>query len=144
MQKRPAFPPEIPVIQLFRVWVPNMECSEKQPYLTTLGGRISCPRCQALSKRGNKQQCMAPAIKGKNVCRFHGGKSAGPVTEQGRKRCAAAKTIHGRETRAKRRVRATKLGELRDLEKLMKLTGLTVSTNRRSLIAFFGTWMKRW
>ena len=112
-------------------------------HIPLFGGRINAPRCQALSKR-SKQQCMAPAVKGKRVCRFHGGKSTGPATEQGRKRCAAAKTIHGRETRAKRRVRATKLGELRDLEKLMKLTGLTVSTNRRSLIAFFGTWIKRW
>ena len=107
------------------------------------GGGISCPRCQATSKR-TKQQCMAPASKGKHVCRFHGGKSAGPATEQGLKRCAEAKTITGWKTREKRRVRATKLGELRDLEKLMKLTGLTVSTNRRSLIAFFGTWIKRW
>jgi len=33
---------------------------------------------------------------------IHGGKSTGPVTEAGRKRCGSAKTLHGRETRAKR------------------------------------------
>ncbi len=114
-----------------------------KPHITLMGGRIRARRCQALSKR-SKRQCMGPAVKGKHVCMFHGGKSIGPVAEQGRKRCAEAKTINGWETREKRRVRATKLGELRDLEKLMKLTGLTVSTNRRSLIAFFGTWIKRW
>ena len=112
-------------------------------HITLFGRRINAPRCQALSKR-SKQQCQKAALKGKHVCSFHGGKSTGPISEQGRKRCANAKTINGWETREKRRVRATKLGELRDLEKLMKLTGLTVSTNRRFLIAFFGTWIKRW
>ena len=104
---------------------PLMSSCEKQPYISTLGGRIRVPRCQALSKR-TKQQCMAPASKGKHVCRFHGGKSTGPVTEQGRKRCAEAKTVHGRETREKRRVRAVKLRELSELERLMKLRGLLV------------------
>ena len=99
-------------------------------------------RCGAKTRAGG--MCQNPATRGRTRCKLHGGKSAGPVTEQGRKRCAEAKTVHGWETREKRRVRATKLGELRDLEKLMKLTGLTVSTNRRSLIAFFGTWIKRW
>ena len=100
-----------------------MKYSEKQPFLITLGGRIRCPRCQATSKR-TKQQCMAPASKGKHVCRFHGGKSTGPKTTQGRNRCAIAKTIHGRETRAKRTIRAAKLRELRELEGLMKMKGL--------------------
>ena len=126
MQTSPAFPPEIPVIQLFRGCVPLMKCSEKQAYVVTLGGRIRVPRCQALKKGTKKQQCMGPAVKGMNVCRFHGGKSTGPVTEQGRKRCAEAKTINGWETREKRRVRAAKLRELRDLERLMKLKGLLV------------------
>jgi len=67
---------------------------------------------------------MAPAIKGKNVCKFHGGRSTSAKTDAGRKRCAAAKTIHGRETRAKRQLRAEKLRELRELEELLKLRGL--------------------
>ena len=46
-------------------------------------------------------------------CLFHGGKSTGPVTELGRQRCAAAKTIHGFETRAKREYRAKKFQEMR-------------------------------
>ena len=96
-----------------------MRSCEKQPYTSTLGGRITCPRCQALSKR-TKQQCRAPAIKEKHVCRAHGGRSTGPKTEQGRKRCAAAKTTHGWETREKRRVRAEKFRELRVIADLVR------------------------
>jgi len=66
--------------------------------LTTAGGRITCLQCQAKSKR-TKLQCRAPAMKGKQVCRFHGGLSTGPTSVAGKIRCAAAKTIHGTETR---------------------------------------------
>lgn len=67
----------------------------------TAGGRIRCLQCQAKSKR-TMQQCRAPASKGKTKCRFHGGKSTGPKTLEGRQRCAVAKTVHGNETTAKR------------------------------------------
>ena len=89
----------------------------KQPKLLTAGGRISCDRCQAISKR-TKQQCAAPASKGKTKCRFHGGASTGPRTEQGRQRCAEAKTIHGFETREARTERALGMRRLRELEDL--------------------------
>ena len=72
-----------------------------EAHISLIGGRIRAPRCQALSKR-SKLQCAKAALSGKSVCMFHGGKSTGPVTELGRQRCAAAKTIHGFETRAKR------------------------------------------
>ena len=71
----------------------------------TAGGRIRCLQCQAKSKR-TKQQCRAPASKGKTKCRFHGGASTGPNTPEGRQRCAEAKTIHGNETREARTDRA--------------------------------------
>jgi len=83
--------------------------------IITLGGRITCQRCHALSKR-SKLQCCAPAIKGKTNCRFHGGTSTGPKTEQGRKHCAEAKTIHGNETRKARTERALAMRRLRALE----------------------------
>ena len=60
-----------------------MSSCEKQPYISTLGGRIT-----------------------------------GPKTEAGRQHCAAAKTTHGWETREKRRVRAAKLRELKQLREL--------------------------
>jgi len=91
--------------------------------LTTLGGRISCPRCQARSKRTRKQ-CGAPAMRGKRVCRVHGGLSAGPKIEQGRRRCAQAKTIHGRETMAIRAKRSQGLAALMELESLGYALGM--------------------
>jgi hypothetical protein len=91
--------------------------------MSTAGGRIICKQCQATSKR-TRLQCKAPAIKGKNVCRTHGGVSTGPKTEQGRQRCAEAKTVHGRETRAKRAERSRKSAELHRLVDLGNSIGL--------------------
>ena len=77
---------------------------------TTLGGRVTCTQCNALSKR-TRQRCQAPAIKGKTKCRFHGGKSTGARTEEGRARIAVAHTVHGRETRAIQAERSAKLAD---------------------------------
>lgn len=51
-----------------------------------------CPRCQARNRQG--LQCGKAAIRGKRVCRNHGGASRGPSME-GRLRIAKARTIHG-------------------------------------------------
>ena len=91
---------------------------DREKYMTLASGRIRCGRCQATSKR-TKLQCGAPAVKGKRVCRFHGGKSTGPKTDEGRKRCGIAKTVHGGETRAIRAARPAKMAELKMLEKLI-------------------------
>jgi hypothetical protein len=48
----------------------------------------------------------------------------GPKTAEGRARCAAAKTVHGRETRAIRRERGIKSAELLLLEELMVKLGM--------------------
>ena len=90
---------------------------------TTLGGRVTCTQCNATSKR-TKERCRAPAIKGKTKCRFHGGKSTGPRTAEGRARIAKAHTVHGRETRAIRAERSAKLAELYELEMLGRELGL--------------------
>ena len=90
---------------------------------TTLGGRVTCTQCNALSKR-TRQRCQAPAIKGKTKCRFHGGRSTGARTEEGLARIAKAHTVHGRETRAKRAERSAKLAELHQLEQLGFTCGL--------------------
>jgi len=50
----------------------------------------------------SRAQCKKPAMKGKRVCRTHGGRSTGPKTQAGRQRCADARTIHGNETRQAR------------------------------------------
>jgi hypothetical protein len=92
-----------------------MQCRNTfETHVSLLGGRIRAHRCQALSKR-SKLQCGKAALRGKAVCMFHGGKSTGPVTEDGRKRCAIAKTVHGYETRAAREYRAKKFWELKTL-----------------------------
>ena len=85
-----------------------------ESHVLLIGGRIRAPRCQALSKR-SKLQCRKAALTGTRCCANHGGKSTGPKTEQGRKRCAVAKTVHGYETRAAREYRAVKFRELKAL-----------------------------
>jgi len=91
----------------------------------TLGGRVRCTQCTAKSKR-TQQQCKSPAMRGKTVCRMHGGKSTGPRTKEGRKRCAKARTIHGRETRQARAERQAMLSYLYDLEMEGRKLGLIV------------------
>ena len=90
--------------------------------IKTFGSTI-VPRCQAKSKRSG-EQCRKAAMREKKVCRTHGGASTGPRTPEGRQRCAQAKTVHGRETRAIRAARDQKLRELREIEGLMKASGL--------------------
>lgn len=85
--------------------------------LVTAGGRIKCQRCTAQSKR-TKLQCGIAALKGKTKCQFHGGRSAGPKTPEGRARCAQAKTTHGNDTRADRAEQSKKMAEIRYLEDL--------------------------
>lgn len=79
--------------------------------ITLAAGRITCKRCQALSKR-TKQQCGRPAMKGKRVCNFHGGKSTGPKTAEGRSRISTIRTIFGTETVQRRNERSRVLAEL--------------------------------
>jgi hypothetical protein len=83
----------------------------------TLGGRVTCTQCNALSKR-SRLRCRSPAIKGKTKCRIHGGCSTGSKTAKGRARQIAANTKHGRETRVIREERSAKLAELYELEML--------------------------
>ena len=90
---------------------------------TTLGGRVTCTRCNAKSKR-TKQQCRNPAIKGKTKCKHHGGRSTGSKTSEGKARQIAANTKHGNETRAIREERSAKLAELYELEMLGRELGL--------------------
>ena len=90
---------------------------------TTLGGRVTCTQCNALSKR-TRQRCKAPAINGKTKCRFHGGRSTGPKTAEGKAAIAEAHTVHGRETRAIRAKRSAKLVELYELEMLGRKLGM--------------------
>ena len=90
---------------------------------TTLCGRVICIQCSAKSKR-SQERCRNPAMKGKNTCLHHGGRSRGSITISGRARQIAANTIHGRETRAIREERSAKLAELYELEMLGRELGM--------------------
>ena len=70
-------------------------------------------------------------MKGKRVCKTHGGRSTGPKTEAGRKRCAEAKTIHGRETREARSERSIASARLAVLEAVGHKLGLMNGTRTR-------------
>ena len=96
------------------------------------GGRIACNQCHAISKR-SRQRCKAPSMKGKAVCRTHGGLSTGPNTEAGRLRCAEAKTIHGRETRKTRTERSLGSARLAVLEAVGFSIGLMSGTRSRGV-----------
>ena len=72
-------------------------------------------------------------MKGKRVCKTHGGRSTGPKTEAGRQRCAEAKTIHGRETRDARTERSLASARLAVLEAIGHELGLMGGTRTRGI-----------
>lgn len=78
-----------------------------EPYLITAGGKIRCRRCKAQSSR-TKLQCSKPALKGKAVCQFHGGKSTGPKTQEGKDAIRQAHWKHGNETKEAKAQRSQK------------------------------------
>jgi hypothetical protein len=94
----------------------------KESTIILFGNRVA-RRCQALSKQQGRQCRNAMAAQSSSVCKYHG-YGGGPKTKPGRERCAAAKTIHGRETRQKRAYRSTKMAELYELETLGRKIGL--------------------
>ena len=97
--------------------------------LSTANGKIICPRCQATSKR-TRLQCGAPAERGKRVCRFHGARSTGPKTEEGRQRISRSKTQHGDETRQARAERSAMSAKILALEDILFL--INAATGHRT------------
>ena len=94
----------------------------KESTIILFGNRVA-RRCQALSKQQGRQCRNAMAARSSSVCKYHG-YGGGPKTKSGRERCAAAKTVHGRETRQKRAYRSAKMAELYELETLGRKIGL--------------------
>lgn len=70
-------------------------------------------------------------MKGKNVCRTHGGASTGPRTATGRAKCAAARTTHGQDSRVMRAQRSIKIAELQELEAMAYDLGIMVGPRTR-------------
>ena len=83
------------------------------------------PRCQASRKRsGGKVQCAKFAIRGKHLCRTHGGAvGSGRLTDQGRLNQKDSVTVHGQETVLERSERSRILRELREIERIGKVLG---------------------
>ena len=108
---------------------------EIESQITTAGGRIKCLRCTAQSTR-TKQQCGRPALKTSKTqkCQFHGGRSTGPKTTEGRLRIALAHMVHGQATKAVRQElshKALKLAHLEDMLHLLKMTTAPRSQGRK-------------
>ena len=98
--------------------------------LVTAGSKITCRRCTAMSKRTG-EQCKKPALRGKAVCDFHGGRSTGPKTEAGKARISAAHTVHGRETREQRAERSAASARISRLEDAMHVLKMTTAPRAR-------------
>ena len=99
--------------------------------LLTAGGKIQCLRCTANSSRTGIQ-CGRPALKSSKTqkCQYHGGRSTGPKTAEGKARIAAAHTVHGQETNAARAERSAGSARLSRIEDAMYL--LEMSTTPRT------------
>ena len=86
-------------------------------------GRYSCNQCTAKSKRSGTR-CLAPAVKGKSVCRMHGGKSTGPRTKEGLLRSRRARATHGTQTREVRLEHKKAMIAIRALEEIALFHGI--------------------
>jgi len=98
--------------------------------LITAGGKIACARCAAKSKRSG-EQCKKPAMRGKAVCDFHGGRSTGPKTQAGKDRQRAAVTKTGEFTQQAMEDRARSMRMLHGLEDAMYVLKMTTMPRTR-------------
>ncbi len=100
--------------------------------LSTGGGKIRCRRCLAKSVHTN-EQCGRPALKTSSTqkCQYHGGRSTGPKTAEGKARIAAAHTQHALETRVKRAERSAASARLSQLEDAAYLLGMMTGPRGR-------------
>ena len=100
------------------------------PILVTAGGKVVCARCAAKSKRSG-EQCKKPAMRGKAVCDFHGGRSTGPRTEAGKARQRAAVLKTGNYTKQAVEDRARSMRVLHSLEDAMYVLNMTTAPRTR-------------
>ncbi len=72
-------------------------------------------------------------MKGKNVCKTHGGRSTGPKTEVGKLRARTSNLKHGRETREARTERSLGSARLAVLEAVGFSVGLMTGGRTRGV-----------
>ena len=101
--------------------------------LRTAGGRIVCRRCTAKSKRSG-EQCKKPALRMSRTqkCEFHGGRSRGPVTAEGKARSALANYRTGEYTKAEIDQADRSRALLRVLEDATHLLGMVPAVTPRT------------
>ena len=102
-----------------------------EKYLVTAGGRIRCLRCTAMSKR-SRLQCKRPALVASRArkCEFHGGRSTGPKTAEGKARIGAAHLVHGEETNQRKLERSEGSFRMAQLEDVAHAIGLITTAPR--------------
>lgn len=100
--------------------------------LVTGGGKITCQRCTAMSKRSG-EQCKKPALKTSRTqkCEFHGGGATGPKTEAGKARQRAAVLKTGDYTKEAMEDKARMLRVLAGLEDAMYVLDMTTMPRTR-------------
>ena len=98
--------------------------------LVTAGSKITCRRCTAMSKRSGVQ-CKKPALRGKAVCEFHGGRSNGPKTAEGKARQRAAVLKSGNYTTEAMEDKARSVRVLAGLEDAMYVLNMTTMPRTR-------------
>ena len=98
----------------------------KEKYIVTAGGKITCLRCQAMSKRSG-EQCKKNALKESRTqkCEFHGGRSKGPITEAGKEASRLAHIKSGAYTKQAQLNHQRSLLNLANLEQGLHILGMT-------------------
>lgn len=91
---------------------------------------MPCNRCAAVFK-ATGQRCTATTLAGRRTCLRHGGASTGPRTIEGKKRCAAARTVHGQDTIAMRQERSLGSARVAVLESIGFAIGLLRGSKTR-------------
>ena len=80
-------------------------------------------RCAVIFK-ATGQRCTAITVSGRRTCLRHGGASTGPRTVEGKRKCAAVRTVHGWETTAMRQERSLGSARVAVLESIGFAIGL--------------------
>ena len=83
-----------------------------------------------MSKRSG-EQCKKPALRGKAVCEFHGGRSTGPKTAEGKTRQRAAVLKAGDYTKVAMEDRARSVRVLAGLEDALYVLNMATMPRTR-------------
>ena len=89
---------------------------------TRFGGDWPGIRCHARTRRDTP--CLKPALKGKNRCQLHGGRSTGATTAEGLQKLREIHFVHGQRSRKSIEAHRRFMREIKRLELLARMAGL--------------------